>query len=91
MLTKTRQLDHKQWKAAIEHEDRAFRDQRTNLLDRYEGEFVAMYNGQVAGHNADDSTLFREMMDALGYVPFFIARVSHEPEVDEFDSPEIAD
>lgn len=69
-------------------EDQAFRLKRAQLLRRYEGQFVALYQGLVVGHGADDEELARRMFEKLGDVPFYIAKVSEEPTVYELPSPE---
>jgi ABC-type enterochelin transport system ATPase subunit len=57
-------------------------------LRRYEGQFVALYQGRVVGHGADDEELARRMFEKLGDVPFYIAKVSKEPTVYDLPSPE---
>ena len=41
----------------FEAEAQAFRRKLPQLLDRYEGQFVAFYGGRVIGHGADDEKL----------------------------------
>lgn len=42
-------------------EERAFRQKRRQLLQRYEGQFVVLYQGRVVGHGLDDEELARGM------------------------------
>ncbi len=69
-------------------EERAFRQKHRQLLQRYEGQFVALYHGRIVGHGPDDEDLARELFARLGDVAFYIARVAKEPTVYEFPSPE---
>ncbi len=66
-------------------EERAFRQKRGHLLQRYEGQFVARYRGRVVGHGPDDEKLAREMFEQFGDAPFCIAKVEKEPTV--YDLP----
>jgi len=68
--------------------ERAFRQKRAHLLRRYAGQFVALYQGRVVGHGADDEDLARRMFEKWGDVPFYIAKVEKEPTVYELPSPE---
>jgi hypothetical protein len=70
-------------------EERAFRQQRRQLLQRYKGQFVALYQGRVVGHGADDEELAREVFAQFGDVSFYIAKVEKEPTVYELPSPEM--
>ena len=69
-------------------EERAFRQKRGRLLQRYAGQFVALYRGRVVGHGLDDEELAREMFEQFGDVPFYIAKVEKEPTVYDLPSPE---
>ncbi len=59
------------------------------LLKRYAGQYVALYQGRVVGHDPDCEALGRRMFDQLGDVPFFIGKVQLEPDVYEISSPEV--
>jgi hypothetical protein len=72
-------------------EQRAFRRKLTQLLPRYEGQFVALYQGRVAGHGTDDEELALRMFRKLGNAPFYIAKVEKEPTVYELPSPEVVE
>jgi hypothetical protein len=81
MSTITMPISREEWATAIEDEERAFRGQLDSLMERYEGEYVAMYRGEVVAHGMDDSPLFGQAHKKLGYVPFLIELVSYEPEI----------
>jgi hypothetical protein len=83
--TKERGTEH--W--AIEA--RTFQRRRAHLIQRYEGEFVALYRGRVVGHDADDEELARLMYERLGNVPFYIARVERQPTIYDLPSPEVGE
>ena len=74
---------------ALAAEEQAFWRKQTQLLRRYEGQFVALYQGHVVGHGADDEELALRMFEKLGDAPFYIAKVSKEPTVYELPSPEV--
>lgn len=76
--------------ALLAFEEQAFRRKRTQLLDRYEGEFIALYRGRVVGHGRDDEELARRMFARLGDVPFYIARVETKATVYDLPSPEVS-
>jgi hypothetical protein len=70
-------------------EEEAFRQQRVQLLERYEGEYVALRGGRVIAHGPDDEELARRLFGDLGDQPFYIAKVEREPTVHELPSPEL--
>lgn len=72
---------------ALGAEAQAFRRKLTQLLGRYEGQFVAIYKGRVVGHGPDDEELAEEMYERLGDMPFYIARVARQPIV--YDLPSL--
>lgn len=84
-LQKSQELSEEAFAA----EEAAFRRKRAQLLGRYEGQFVALYQGRVAGHAADDEELAQKMFEKLGDVPFYIVKVEKEPTVYELPSPEV--
>jgi hypothetical protein len=69
-------------------EERVFRQKHAHLLRLYQGQFIALYQGRITGHGADDEELARRMFEKLGDVPFYIAKVEREPTVYELPSPE---
>jgi len=70
-------------------QERAFYKRRAHLLQRYQGQFVALYRGRVVGHGPSDEELARQMFEKFGDAPFFIQRVENEPTVYEVPSPEV--
>ena len=70
-------------------EEQAFHQKRERLLRRYEGQFVALYQGRVVGHDQDGEELARQMFEKFGDMPFYIAKVEKEPTVYELPSPEV--
>ncbi len=71
-------------------EAKAFQRKQAQLLQRYEGQFVALYRGRVVGHGTDDEELALQMYERLGDAPFYIARVEQQPTVYDLPSPEVA-
>ena len=71
-------------------EERAYGKKRARLLQRYQGQFVALYQGRVVGHGPNDEDLARQMFEKFGDAPFFIQKVEKEPTVFyEVPSPEV--
>lgn len=70
-------------------QERAYCKKRARLLQRYRGQFVALYQGRVVGHGPSDEDLARQMFEKFGDAPFFIQRVEKEPTVYEVPSPEV--
>jgi Family of unknown function (DUF5678) len=74
----------------LEAEGLAFRQQRTKLMKRYGGQYVAFYGGRVVGHDKDDEALAARLFRKFGDVAFYIARLEDTPSVCEVPSPELA-
>ena len=70
-------------------QERAYYKKRARLLQRYQGQFVALHRGRVVGHGTSDEDLARRMFEKFGDAPFFIQRVEKEPTVYEVPSPEV--
>ncbi|MGH7773157.1 MAG: DUF5678 domain-containing protein [Candidatus Binatia bacterium] len=70
-------------------EERMFHQKRAHLRRRYEGQFVAMYQGRVAGHGPNDEELAQRIFKKLGDVPFYIGKVEEKPTIYEVPSPEV--
>jgi hypothetical protein len=70
-------------------EEQAFLRQFDKLLKKFEGEFVAVYKGRVVDHDANQSTLFRRVLNKLGDVRFLIARVERKATIYECPSVEV--
>jgi hypothetical protein len=70
-------------------EERSFVRKRAQLLRKYKGEFVALYQGAVIGHGADDEELARQMFEKVGDVPFYIGKVGSPATVYDVPSPEV--
>ena len=70
-------------------EEKEFRRKRAQLLRRYKGGFVALYQGTVIGHGADDEELARQMFEKVGDVPFYIGSIQSDPTVYDVPSPEV--
>ncbi len=70
-------------------EERAFHRKRAQLLQRYNGLYVAIYQGRVVGHGRDDEELAQRMFEKLGDVSFYIGKVKKKPIIYEVPSPEV--
>ena len=74
---------------ALATEEQAFQRLQVQLLQHYEGEYVALQQGRVIAHGPDDEELARRLFAELGDQPFYIGKVEREPTVHEFPSPEV--
>jgi hypothetical protein len=83
-LTARQREDEKQ----LDIEEKAFNRQLGQLLKKYKSQFVAVYKGKVVDHDADESVLFRRVINRLGDVVFLIAPVQREPRIYECPSLE---
>lgn len=70
-------------------EEAAFRRKRAQLLRKYKGQYVALYQGTVIGHAVDDEDLARRMFEIVGDVPFYIGKVDSDPTIYDVPSPEV--
>ena len=60
----------------FEGEVTAFEAMREQLLRNYDGKFVAIYQGEVADVDEDDTALYGRMLDKYGDdAPFYIQQV----------------
>jgi hypothetical protein len=76
-------------KDPLMREAAALRRKLPQLLRTHPGEYVAFYEGRVAGHGPDDEELASRMFAKLGDVPFYIARVAEAPASCDVPSPEV--
>jgi len=70
-------------------QERVYCKKRASLLQRYEGQFVALYQGRVVGHGQNDEELAQEMFEKFGDAPFLIQKVEKEPTIYDVPSPEV--
>ena len=89
MPTSKRLKEREPGEEPLAAEERAYCKKRARLLQRYQGQFVALYQGRVVGHGPNDEDLARQMFDKFGDAPFFIQRVEKESTVYEVPSPEV--
>jgi uncharacterized Fe-S cluster protein YjdI len=75
-------------KNPLEAEYRAFRKMLPRLLKKYKDEYVAIYQGKLLGHHADDREMARRAYDKVGNVAFLLTKVSKTRPVEELSSPE---
>jgi hypothetical protein len=67
---------------AIHAETEAFWEMHDELVRRYEGEHVAVYQGSVVDHDEDASRLERRVRARFGELPVLIAPVTPRPRRD---------
>ena len=76
----------------MQHESDAFRRMHADLLARYPNEYVAIHQGQLVDHGADQLALLARIEDRFPDVPVLIRQVLPEPdEIFNFRSPRPGD
>ncbi len=69
-------------KGAIHKETQAFWAMHEQLLSAYEGQHVAMYQGEVVDHDQDASRLEKRIRERFAWLPVLIAPVKPGPRRD---------
>ncbi len=74
----------------IRNEMAAFDRQRTSLLDRYRGQYVAMWEGEVVDYDPDLRELHVRVFARFGHAPVLLRQVLDDPEQElTFRSPRL--
>lgn len=73
------ELDWPPAPSKFERERWAFYKQLAELLNEYEGEYVAIHEGRVVGHGPDQVDVALAAYDQFGYVPIYVGQVTPEP------------
>src|SRR2546428_406713 len=68
-------------KDRFEQEERAYWQQRPELLNRYAGQWVAIVGGQVVATGDSSGAVIREAYRKTGSRIGYVARVGHEDEL----------
>ena len=63
----------------IEAESHAF-EQQKDALAKYNGEYVAIHNGQIVDHDSDLRTLHLRVFKQFGHKPVLLKQVISKPE-----------
>ncbi|MEA3340325.1 MAG: DUF5678 domain-containing protein [Chloroflexota bacterium] len=69
-------------KEAIHAETEAFWAMHDKLVEKYQGQHVALHRGQVVDHDEDASRLDRRVREQFGWSPVLIAPVRPVPRRD---------
>lgn len=73
---------------AIERETAAYRALHSELLQRYEGQYIALHHGELIAHGLDFGTVYSQVNLAYPQEFVLIRRVQSDPEpVYHFRSP----
>lgn len=70
------------WELRREHiarEHEAYRRRHAELLAQYEGQYIAMYKGEVVDHDKEFGPLYHRVRVRFGNAPVLITRVEREP------------
>jgi hypothetical protein len=73
------QLEHPPAPSKFERERWAFFKQLSELLKEHDGEYVAIHEGKVVGHGADQAEVALKAYADFGYVPIYVGKVTAEP------------
>lgn len=66
--------------SAIERETAAYLALRTELLQRYEGQYIALHHGELVAHGPDFGAVYSDVNCAYPHEFVLIRRVETEPE-----------
>jgi len=64
--------------AQFEAEKKTFWALREQLLDQYEGQYVAVYQGRVVDHDRDKLRLGLRVYQQFGYRPIYVQMVGRQ-------------
>lgn len=67
--------------AAIEQEYAAYQKMLPELLEKYAGRVVALYQGEVVQVGDDEGDIWQQARERLGPVPIYVETVEHPPRV----------
>jgi hypothetical protein len=70
--------DAEEMGAQFDSERKTFWAMREQLLGRYEGEYVAVYEGRVVDHDKDKLTLGLRVYRQHGYKPIYVQLVTRQ-------------
>ncbi len=74
----------------IHTESESFRKMHPDLMTKYEGQFVAIHNGQVVDHDEDARDLYLRVQVQYGHIAVLIRRVTPEAQQElVFRSPRL--
>ena len=75
----------------IEEEREAFLKLRDELIrdSRYNGKYIAVFQGSVLGHDEEKGRLAERVYEEHGYVPIYIDKVAADERRVEIPSPEL--
>lgn len=66
--------------SAIERETAAYRALHSELLQGYEGQYIALHHGELVAHGPDFGTVYSHATDTYPYEFVLIRKVENEPE-----------
>jgi hypothetical protein len=75
-----RQFLRNETQRMIQRESKAFRAMHAELLAKYPRQYVAVYQGQVVDHDADQLALFLRVDEQYPQAPLLIKQVLSNPE-----------
>ncbi len=67
-------------RAKMKEEQAAFQAMKPDLLRRYEGQYVAIHNGELVDYDSDQTTLALRINDQYPNTAVLIKKVSPEPD-----------
>ncbi|MEW6621463.1 MAG: DUF5678 domain-containing protein [bacterium] len=76
-------------KMTVLKEKEAYLKMEKELIEKYQGKFVALLNGEVVGVGEDEIELAMRIYKEKGYVPMYIGQVGVKEQVFRVPSPRI--
>lgn len=73
----------------LERERDAFLRLKPKLLEKYEGKWVAILNGEVIDFGENGSELAGKVYQKYGYRPIYIDKVERKPKIFKIPSPKV--
>ena len=64
----------------ISKESEVFRQRYPELKEKYLGQYIAMHQGEIVDHDADEDALWERVRQRFGRTPVLILRVEDTPE-----------
>lgn len=72
-------LPHSDWLDALREEANAFQQVKSNLMEQYDGRYIAFYQGEVIASGENEFDLLCHVHQQFGPIPCLIDRVDNTP------------
>lgn len=75
--------------AKFQEARRYFRENRTQILEKYRGNFIAILDNEIVDHDRNFSELAKRVYEKFGYQAIYMPFVQSEPAVLRIPSPRV--